>query len=811
MFVRTFLIAALLWPTAASAQPTAGISLPAVSIAEPDGVNAVLHNPAGLSTLRSWELRVYNTQFDDQTGEGTALLLGAPVFGPISIGGGLEFLRPPGGQSVQRLSLGVTYRLHRMMRLGLMFRHLFSDDDRAVDGTNTLDFGLLMRPASWLSVGLGVHDINTPVVNGVVIPRVYDVGLGFHPGTDRVSIEATTDIDGDGATSVGGPLRFEPIRGLEILGRVRYGLTKHAEGNLEVGTALALHFGPGGVDGGVLFRGDDFGSMGFTVGARLSGKSYGPLYKRSGKTVLIELGGMPETPRPGLSGGGSTYSHVVNYLDRVRLDDTVSGVLIKDVGARFGWAQAEELRDILGELRKAGKQISVYLDQGDMRHLYLYSGADRIYLNPAGGLMLVGLKTTLTYYRDVLDRLMVDTQWVKFGKFKSYPESFSRSGPSEPALSVRNSILDTLYDKLMTDIAAGRKLTPAKMRAIVDGGPYLAADCKAKGLVDHLAFYDEVEKLLRKELGSLRVVRAGSEARPAREPWAPLPRIAVIPIEGSIVDGRSSTMPLLGTRNVGDRTIVAAVKAAARNRNVKGIVLRINSPGGSSVASDHMHRAILKAAEGKPVVASMGNVAASGGYYVAMGAKEVLSGDMTVTGSIGIFTGKPAFGRLYAAIGIGRHTLARGKNAELFSQDRPWTDAELKVVTEKVKSFYDLFLKRVADGRKMTVEQVHEVAQGRVWMGSQARKRKLTDARGGMLAALRRAKALAGMSVDDRVALSFYPRVGLVQRLRNTLGIEILLQRFSGMKDALAVAWPFLSAFKPGEPLAMMPYRLTIE
>ena len=803
------------WPKAALAQESTGTLAPLPSVAEPDGINALLYNPSGLATLRAWEVRIINTQLEGH-GEGTALLYGMPVFGPISLGAGLEVLRPPDADTRVKLSLGMGLRLHKAFRIGFTWSHLFADLEDA-DGLDTLDIGVLVRLADWVSLGAVVRDTNTPVIGGRILQRRYAFGASFQPGTDRVGIEIGAEAgERDGTVDAIARLRFEPVRGFEVISHARL-QPRDDEFGFVLGVALGFHFGAAGIEGGAFVGmppGGDIAYQGFTVAARIGGAHQGPLFRRGGKTLTLDVASTSEVPRPGLTGEGFTFTHLVSFIDSIRKDPTVDGLLIRDKRSSFGWAQSEELRQGILALKKAGKRVTVYLDQGDLRHLLVYSAADRIVLNPAGGLMITGLRSVVTFYRQALDNLRIPTQWVKFGKYKSYPEAFERTSPSKAALEVRNSLLDTLYTALLTRIGAGRKLTSKQMRQIIDEGPFLASEAKAKGLVDHVAFYDEVAAWMKKDQGrTVRLVRARRAPTRARERWGNRPAIAVIPIQGSIVEGRSNRVPLLGTQNVGSTTIVPAVKAAAASPRVKGILLRVNSPGGSSVASDLMHRAIQQAAKRKPVVVSFGNVAASGGYYLAMGAKEVFSDDLTITGSIGIFTGKPAFGQVLAFLGIGRHTITRGKRANLFGTDKPWTPDELALMKRKVRAFYDLFLKRVADNRKMTATEVDKLAQGRVWLGSQARERKLVDHRGGVVAALRRIKVLAGLGPDTPTDLVFLPRAGLIQRVRNTLGIEVqaILARMGNLQDALALAYPFLNGFKPGEPLALMPFHLRFE
>ena len=812
------LAALLAFPASAYAQETILTLVPGASVAEPDGVAALLHNPAGLATLTGWELRAYNTQLEAGLGEGTALLFGMPVFGPLSLGAAFEHVRPPLRDDTRaRIALGAGFRVHRILQLGIVWRHLFADKSPDADGMDTVDLGLLLRPARWFGLGFQVRDLNTPRVGSRIIPRTYGIGLAFRPGTDRVTLEAGLDIVEDGPeVDAVARVRGEPWPGIELVARVAV-QPRGGDIGLEVGLGLAFHFGMGGVEGGVLLhqpaRGD-FGYRGFTVGARLSGARYPNLARRTGRTVVVPVASTPEqSTRKLLGGGGFTFTHLVTYLRRLETDPTISGVVLRDRRSAFGWAQVEELRDAIARLKKAGKRVSAYLDQGDNRHAILYAAVDDLILNPAGGIMLTGLSSTTTHFKDALDKLLVDTQWVKYGKYKSAPESFSLPSPSAPAEEVRNSLLDALYGVLVDAIAAGRKMPAVAVRALVDGGPYVAAECKSNGLVDHLGFWDEVPKILEKASGGpVRLVDAGFAGHRAGTPWGLGRRVAVIPVVGQIVEGNSRRVPLLGTQLVGADTIVGAVQSAAADPRVVGIVLRIDSPGGSSTASDAMHRAIFLAAKRKPVVASFGNVAASGGYYLAMGARKVLAEDATITGSIGIFMGKPSFGRLFRFLGIGRKTWKRGTHADLYSTDRPWTPDEIRMLQVKLRVFYDLFLKRVARNRKMTEADVHKLAQGRVWTGAQARERKLVDARGGVADAVVEVKRMAGLSEDAEVELVFLPHPSLIERVRATLGVQIaaLVDRLGDLREALADAFPFLAGYAPGDPLALMPFRLRI-
>ncbi len=811
--------AALAVATTASAQRTLGTSLPTASFAESDGANALLDNIAGLSTLGGWEARVYNVQRDGAPGEGTAALFGMPLFGVTALGLGLEVLRPEGQSTSTRLSLGGAFKLHESVRVGLNTRFYFSDHDAAVEGGFSLDAGLLLRPLAWLSFGLSAQSLDTPDLGAGPEPRRYGLGLAFHPGTDRVSLELGASVTEDtGNTDAIARLSFAPIAGLEIGARF-VASPRGDDFGWELGTSLAFQFGMGGMEGGAFAGAPLAGAaeyQGFVVGARVSGAAYPNIAPREDRTVVVDVGGLPEQPSTGLLGlRQASFTQLAMHLLRLADDPTVTGVILRDRGSQPGWAQAEELSEAIRHLRERGKDVTAYLDQGDLRHVFQYAGANRIVMNPAGGLIFIGLKSVLTFYKEVLDKLRISVQFVQFEEYKSFPEQFTRTGPSPAAQEARLRVLDGLYGAITRTIDEGRRFESGQTARLIDGGPYVAAECLENKLIDSVAFYDELPDVIRQATGRrVSLLPAGYAQTPGREPWARPPAIAVIPVEGTIVDGTSSRSPFFGSVNVGGETIVGAVNAAAGDPEIAAIVVRVDSPGGSSLASDKMYRALERAARKKPVIASFGDTAASGGYYLAMGATEVFASNATITGSIGIFTGKPIFGPVLGLLGIGRDTLVRGKRADLFETDRAWNAEELAVIRQKLDALYRLFLDRVAKNRKLDDAAVREVARGRVWLGVDAKERKLVDSVGGVVAAIARAKTLAGLSADARVTLRFYPEASLVERLRASLGVEVeaLLALVPGAARALEDASPFLTGtFAPGEPLLMAPYRLSVE
>ena len=417
-----------------------------------------------------------------------------------------------------------------------------------------------------------------------------------------------------------------------------------------------------------------------------------------------------------------------------------------------GWAKLFELRQALARIRRSGKPVVVYFESGPAdAEYYLASAADWLVCPPVSVIALDGLQSEATFYRRAMDKLGIGFEFERIGKHKGAVEPFSQDTLSDAAREARDAILDDVFNELTRSIAAGRSIPVDRVIELIDRGPLVSVEAKDAGLVDQIAYEDELDGIVREKIArhARRVdLRRLAERKYHRYAWGPIPKVAVIFAEGTILGGADRNHLLLG-EIMGARTIAGAIRAAREDRDVKAIVLRIDSPGGDGIASDLIWHEAKKTIGVKPLVVSMSDVAASGGYYIACPADSIFAAPTTITGSIGVFAGKITLAGLYDKIGVTKETSTRGAHADMNSPNRPFTETEHEIVRHQVTMFYDNFLRIVADGRRRTTEQVDSIGQGRVWTGKAAQTNGLVDALGGLPRAISSAAQMAGIEHED--------------------------------------------------------------
>lgn len=495
---------------------------------------------------------------------------------------------------------------------------------------------------------------------------------------------------------------------------------------------------------------------------------------------------------------------LVESLDRAATDANVSGVVLR-VGwlTDAGWGKVQELRDAVLRYRRSGKPAYAHVEFCGNKEYYLATACDRIYAVPTALIDVTGLAAEVTFFKGTLDKLGVEAQFEAVGRYKSAPDQYTQSGFTDPHREQMEALVDSLYEQYVAAIARGRNRKPEEVQALVDAGPYDGPEALAAGLVDELLYADQIEERLKEA----ERVTPGRYVRSTRGfGFDGRPRVAVVYAVGEIIPGSSQTSPFGGTF-AGSETIAAALRQARRDATVKAIVLRVDSPGGSGTASDVIWREVLLTRRQKPVVVSMGDYAASGGYYIAMGSDAIVAQPGTLTGSIGVFGGKFSLRGLYDKIGLTQESLTRGAHAGIYSEYRPWTDEERAQIRRMMETFYRDFVARAAEGRKKTYEELDALAQGRVWTGAEAKGVGLVDYLGGLETAVSVAKEKARIAKDQPVALVVLPeRKGLLETIfeRQEDGVEEVLPA-----DLLAVLrWARLLSGR--EPVARMPFELRV-
>jgi protease IV len=492
---------------------------------------------------------------------------------------------------------------------------------------------------------------------------------------------------------------------------------------------------------------------------------------------------------------------ILDGLRRARDDDRVTVLVTRLGGRSFGLAAVQELRRAITEFAEAGKTTIAWAESfGEFSasnvQYYLATAFEKIWLQPSGDLGLTGLAVERIFLRGLLDKLGADFQVAKRHEFKSAAEQLTDTGFSGPAREATERMTASITEQLVQAIAERRGIGRDRVGELIDAGPYLAARAQAEGLIDQLGYRDEVYAEARKLAGPDAIVhylgryqRGKALAERARTtmtkvPASPEPGVALIYATGPIRRGRSGRGGLTGGA-MGSDTIAGAIRAAVRDEHVRAILLRVNSPGGSYVASDTVWREVVRArAAGTPVVVSMGDVAASGGYYISMAADQIIAQPGTITGSIGVLTGKPVVGGALGRAGITSDRIVQGAHAAMFSQLEPFSESEWALINDWLDHIYADFTGKVATGRGMTPEQVHEVARGRVWTGADALAHGLVDELGGIDQAAAIARRRAGLPAT--APLRVFPRVRPIDRLRPPGSSE---SRVATAASLLADSW----------------------
>jgi len=454
-----------------------------------------------------------------------------------------------------------------------------------------------------------------------------------------------------------------------------------------------------------------------------------------------------------------SFTSLLTQLRKAKVDNRIGAVMLDINFPAIGWGKADEFRDAVKEFKTSGKPVYAYMEIGTNREYYLATAADKIFLPPSGDIYINGFAAEAMFYKGSLDKLGIEADVIQIGpKYKNAPDRYTRKEMGEGQKEVINAVLDEYFGRFTAAIAESRKKDINDVKGFINGAPYNAIQAKELGLIDEAFYREQVDADLKAKLGykdsdKLRTIRGG-EYREIPSDTLGLnkgEKVAVIYATGAINVGRSNNSPLGGDM-VGSDTIVSAVNDAAKDSSIKAIVLRVDSPGGSALASDLMWYALENAKAKKPVVVSMSDVAASGGYYIACNANKIVAEPSTVTGSIGVFMGKPVVKGLYDWLGITNEYVLRGDNAGIFRETEKWTPSERAKMEEQTKKIYfDNFIPKVAKGRNKTVEEVDTLGQGRVWTGTQAKANGLIDEFGGLEKAIDIAKELAGLAADKDV------------------------------------------------------------
>ncbi|MEM1347384.1 MAG: signal peptide peptidase SppA, partial [Myxococcota bacterium] len=627
-------------------------------------------------------------------------------------------------------------------------------------------------------------------------------------------------------------LSLEPIRGVRLFSRAEIFGTSGADAGLSalrsLFAGLELSFGGVGALGAAIFTNDGdatpFTQQTYSIWVAPE--------KKRGVTEpirrwhIIDLNEtFSELPRTSLfSPANKDFVRLLLDLDEMSRAPSVKGVLLNISAPGLGYAQVWELRQRIKALEAANIPVVALLQSTSTKSVMIATACDAVWMTPNVLYEPAGVSSELLSYQGALEKLGVDAEFVRVRDYKTAPEQYVRPSPSDESLEQTSAYLDTLFDALVGTLADGRSKPREEVVAMIDSVPLTPPDALEQGYVDAIVYPDEVEKKLRDEYKARTFTKGWSDRITSERAWERKQKIAVIIASGAIVQGTSSSNPLTNSVVVGSGSLASIIERARTDPDVRGVVLRVDSPGGSALASDQIYRELRRLAQKKPVVTSMGNVAASGGYYIAAGSEELFATPLTLTGSIGIFSGKFSLATLGEMVGLSGTQLRRGRVAGPLSVFAKWDEAQRASVQRSMIYLYRLFLDQVAYTRPLSADEVDAVGRGRVWGGEAAKERKLVDHSGGLIDAVRRAEQLAGMEpntalveVANRSSPSALPGVSAslnaLAGARARLGLapnpsEELSAAYSSLRRLFSAVpksalWPLV--FEDGEALMLPP------
>ncbi|MEM6561893.1 MAG: signal peptide peptidase SppA, partial [Planctomycetota bacterium] len=489
------------------------------------------------------------------------------------------------------------------------------------------------------------------------------------------------------------------------------------------------------------------------------------------------VGPIAEMPSgPSLFGGGvPTMRDLTDRLRAARYDDEIGAVLMTfKAGAGFGFSQAEEIVAQIDELKAAGKRVFVYADSYDPSTYLVASAATDVCLMEGGEVFLPGINAELMFYKGMFDKFGIEPSYVQVGEYKGADESYTRTEPSPEMTEEMNKLVDSIYDRMVTQIAGNRSLSKEDVRQTIDNVVLLSANALERGYVDHLVDADGIRDVIAETMerdgrDDINLISDYAEEpveevdfsnifnvlaqMNKKEPETDADKVALVYATGVIVDGESSNggglpIPFIGGggQTVGSETIRRAMREIERNDLIKAVVIRIDSPGGSALASEAMWQAVRRVSEEKPVIISVGGMAASGGYYLLCGGEYVYADPSAIVGSIGVVGGKLTWGGIYEQLGLTTATFKRGASADLFSSTEPWDERERKMVRSWMQQTYDQFTDRVMTARGDKIDDIDEIAKGRIFLAADAVELGMVDELGGLEDAIAHAAGAAGFT-----------------------------------------------------------------
>ncbi len=758
------------------------------------GPEAVWANPGALARMQMANVQLIGEYFDERFFDN---------WGAVSANEGLGFgfrhLCVPGDGDYDEFLFGLGFSLGGL-HTGGSYRY-YRDAPGAFNNRHFWNLGL-QYVSGQFAAGAVLSNLNRGEIDGERTEMKQQYALAYRPMGNLMTLSADffmysgqTWRDADWVYQA----TVNPYQGLYLTAAY------DSDKNYQVGFRVNLNQYFAGSRSSFNRDGDHSGTAGYVGFTTARQPSVLPPPKR--RLNMGIAGSLAENPPQPIFGRKRTpFTKLILEIYRAAEDPSISEMSLKLSGLAMGFGQAQELRQALEHFQSRGKRITCHLRFANNITYYVGCIADSLLMSTVGQLGLIGLKAEQTFYAGTLEKLGIEVDMVRIGDHKTAPEQYTQRGPSEASREQLNRILDDLYSQFVSAIAAGRGFTSDSVRAMIDNGPYTSVEAMELGLVDTFCYEDELSDFLRpmSQVGFADYVADtlvdGS--------WRKRPQLAVVVAEGSIAYHDGNYWPLVDQSEVTPGLMAQAFSQVKREPRVKGVVLRLSSPGGGALAADDIHHLATKAATKKPTVVSMANVAASGAYYISTAGRELFANPATITGSIGLYAGKPNLTGLYEKIDLHKELYLRGRHAGLYLTSRGFTDGEREKAYSQINALYRHFVDLVAENRGMSVDSVDQLARGRVWTGREALDNGLVDYLGGIKQAL---DFTAGQAGVKEYTVEVYPKRRPLFVLPAFSLLGAVSSVFGGTEDP-ATGNPLEDLrMEPGGLYARLPYDLVIE
>ena len=761
------------------------------------GPEAAWTNPAGLGRFQAAGFQL----MADYYAGNYAKSWGSVVFRDRIVTGYRHIYNESGEDYDEWLAAG-GMALGQTVRLGFSYRY-FRNGPGAFNNRHFWTLGTILAGRGNLKVAGVLSNLNRGRVDGERTAVEHRYSLAYRGLTHKLILSADMFLssrnsvrDADFAYHA----EYTPIPGLSFTGYV------DNDRNFQIGVRANLYRYFTGSKTSVNRHGHDGRTTVYFGATNERQPSLLPEPKR--RLDLSFGGGFAENPpQPVFGHRGTPFVSVLMNIYRAADDPSIAEMTLEIGNLVTGFGKAQEFREALKYFRSKGKRITCHLTTPNNIGIYLASVADTVLIPPVSQVNMIGLRAELTFWAGTLEKLGVKIEMLRIGDYKSGTEPYTRTSASEEYREQMNSLMDQLYAQFVADIAQGRGLTEDSIKALIDSGPMTSVEALEAGLVDGLTYGDQTKDWYGTWMPEICYWSYAADTVITGD-WPGPPSVAVVVAEGEISANGGADHPLGIAGGVTPSSMAQAFGVAGANPDVKAIVFRIDSPGGSALAGEAIHRSAEGAAKSKPLFVSMANVAASGGYYIAMPGRRVFVDPLTITGSIGIYGGKADFSGLYEKLDVGKELITRGRYAGMLTNMRPFTEEERRKYMDHLQAFYDHFVNLVADSRGLTKDSVDNLGQGKVWTGQEAVANGLADEIGGLKEALDYAAKSVGLD-DYRVEVYpqrrpwfLLPGDNMFRRLLSVFGV-------GHAESSLEQAVPFLSDDEV--LLTRLPYDITIE